>query len=76
MTDAEFLDHIERLSKTAPPGQELVTLNRADYERLLDLAHRWATTGTPRRASRAYLAYLVNLIRGAMHEAVLAKLRS
>jgi hypothetical protein len=76
MTDAEFLDHIERLRTTAPPDKELVTLNQADVERLQDLAHRWTTTSVSQRVSRTYLAYLVNLIRGVLREAVLAKLRS
>jgi hypothetical protein len=77
MTDAEFLDHIERLRTTAPPDQELVTLNQADYERLYELSDRWTVNSyAPQRVSRSYLAYLVNLLRQIMRQAVLAKLRS
>jgi hypothetical protein len=77
MTDAEFLDHIDKLCKTAQPDQELITLNQADFERLDGLTAKWtAYTGVLRRPSRTFLAYLTNLLRGVLREAVLAKLRS
>lgn len=76
MSDAEFLDHIERLCHAMPPNRELLTLTVADRERFSVLSSRWTNLYVPPRVSRTWTVYQVDVIRHLLRRAVLAKLRS